>query len=430
MHIVDALILLAFIAYAIASGLRSRKKASENLEEYFLAGRSLPGWKAGISMAATQFAADTPLNVMGIIAVSGIFALWQMWIYALSFLLMGFVLAACWRRAKVLTDAELTELRYGSAPAAALRGFKALYFGTLFNCVVLGWVLFAGAKIAEPFLLWQEWLPSGVFAVFVQFADWLQVPFASVNIDHPEVWVKTASNFISILAILAVTTLYSTTGGLRSVVQTDMAQFAIMMIATLLLAIIIVAKLGGLGSMHEQLQTLFAMGGPSSHSSISLNQLLAFTPSQAKDASFSLLALFGLQWLIQLNSDGTGYLAQRSMACRSEKDAKVAAVVFTVAQIFFRSILWIPIGLGLLLLFPPDPSLMATALEGEALSKYILSRELTYVRGIAELMPIGVKGLLLTAMLAALASTVDTHLNWGASYWTHDLYARFFCKHF
>src|SRR5690606_19585294 len=120
----------------------------QNLEEYFLAGRSLKGWQAGLSMAATQFAADTPLLVTGLIATGGIFSLWQMWIYALAFLFMGFVLAPCWRRAKVITDAELTEIRYGEKAAAVLRGIKAIYFGTFFNCTVLAWVLFAATKIS------------------------------------------------------------------------------------------------------------------------------------------------------------------------------------------------------------------------------------------------------------------------------------------
>ncbi len=107
----DALIVVSFAVYAIAVGLRSRRAASRNLDEYFLAGRTLSGWRAGISMAATQFAADTPLLVTGLIATAGIFSLWRLWIYAIAFLLMGFVLAPCWRRVRVLTDAELTEVR-------------------------------------------------------------------------------------------------------------------------------------------------------------------------------------------------------------------------------------------------------------------------------------------------------------------------------
>ena len=137
-------------------------------------------------------------------------------------------------------------------------------------------------------------------------------------------------------------------------------------------------------------------------------------------ASFAVLAVFSLQWFIQLNADGTGYLAQRTMACRTDRDARLASVVFAFTQVLLRSLLWLPIALGLLLLFPPDVSLPLAELRHE--------REATFVRGIAELLPAGAMGLLLTAMLAALASTIDTHLNWGASYWTHDLYDRLLCR--
>jgi SSS family solute:Na+ symporter len=126
MHWLDATLLLGFVLYAVSNGLRTRRQASRNLEEYFLAGRTLSGTKAGISMAATQFAADTPLLVTGLVATAGVFALWRLWIYAIAFLLMGFVLGPAWRRARVLTDAELTELRYGERAGAVLRGVKAV----------------------------------------------------------------------------------------------------------------------------------------------------------------------------------------------------------------------------------------------------------------------------------------------------------------
>jgi solute:Na+ symporter, SSS family len=213
MTFVDVLIICAFVAYAAWSGLRARREASRGLEDYFLAGRTLKGWQAGISMAATQFAADTPLNVVGIIAVSGIFALWQLWVYALAFLLMGFVLAASWRRARVVTDAELAELRYGGRPALALRVFKALYFGTLFNCVVLAWVFFAGAKIAEPFLLWDRWLPPGLFEPLVALVARVGVTLSTLPDGHPEVWRKSAANLVSIVLVVLVTGFYSATGG-------------------------------------------------------------------------------------------------------------------------------------------------------------------------------------------------------------------------
>lgn len=416
MGTLDVLIILAFVVYAIASGFRAKDQASQDLEEYFLAGRSLPGWKAGLSMAATQFAADTPLVVMGTVAIVGIFGLWQLWIYALAFLLMGYLLAPSWRRVSVITDAELTEIRYGHRPAAALRGVKAIYFGTLFNCVVLAMVLFAASTIAEPFLRWHLWLPSAIHHPFVSFVDWVGVSFASGLPSEVDSLVLSANNLISVLLIVAVTTLYSTTGGLRSVVQTDVAQLFLMGLGTVAYSAWAVHEAGGFAEMHAQIAVIY----DGVRSNLTVDQLTAFEPSQAKDASFAVLAAFGLQWLLQLNADGTGYLAQRSMACKSDEDAKKAAVWFTITQVLLRSLLWLPIAIALLVIYPPD-----FAVDPEAFKRL---REASYVRGMSELLPPGIKGLMLTGMLAALASTVDTHLNWGSSYWTNDIYKRFICQ--
>ncbi|MBD64869.1 MAG: sodium transporter [Halobacteriovoraceae bacterium] len=416
-HWIDATILLAFIFYTVITGFLNKDKAGENLEEYFLAGRSLKGWKAGVSMAATQFAADTPLLVTGLIATSGIFSLWRLWIYALSFLLMGFLLAGAWRRANVLTDAELTEIRYHGNLATALRGIKAIYFGTIFNCTVLAMVLLAATRIAEPFLLWNQWLPVGLFESVQSMVQFVGVPF-TINTNNPEtLWILSTNNLISILTIVIVTTLYSTTGGLRSVVQTDVLQFFIMMIGTSIYCYFVIKEAGGLASLNQSIQNLDTFALPSG---INSKEILAFTPDQAYQVSYGLLGVFGLQWLIQMNSDGTGYLAQRSMACRSEKDAKFAAVLFTFLQVLVRSLLWLPIGLGLLVIFTPE--------VGSDLSTFTATSEASFIWGIQELLPVGVKGIMITAMLAALASTVDTHLNWGSGYWTNDLYKRIWCE--
>jgi len=413
----DWAILAAFVIYALQAGFRERAAASQNLEEYFLAGRSLSGWKAGISMAATQFAADTPLLVTGLVATAGIFALWRLWIYALAFLMMGFLLAPSWRRVGVLTDAELTEVRYGHGTAAVLRGVKAIYFGTIVNCTVLAMVLLAATRLAEPFLLWNQWLPEGVFDGFVHIVKWAGVPFTVGGLEAENVWVRSANNLLSIGAIVSVTVLYSTTGGLRSVVATDLVQFGIGIVASLAFAWVVVDHVGGLASLTQRLQEQFAA---SSGYPLTGNELLAFTPFGAKDATMMVLLVYGFQWLLQMNADGTGYLAQRSMACRSDQDARVAAVVFTVAQVMLRSLIWLPLALGLLLVFPPPPETLGP--------QFIAAREFTFVQGIHDLLPPGLKGLMVVGMLAALASTVDTHLNWGASYWTNDLYRRFICE--
>jgi Na+/proline symporter len=414
MHTIDVIIVLAFIAYSIRSGLQYHRIASVSLTEYFLAGRQLGGTLAGVSMAATQFAADTPLLVTGIVATSGIFGLWRLWIYGIAFLMLGYLLAPSWRRARVLTDAELSELRYGGRTATILRGVKAVYFGLVFNCAVLAMVLLAAARIAEPFLTWHAWLPSGVIDPVIALVRALDVPLSQAPGD--ERWIRSADNLISLFAILAVTTFYSTTGGLRSVVNTDILQFGLALGGTAVYAYYAVRAAGGWDAVLAQLPRALEQHPEG----MTVSELLAFSPDRAKDVGPALLTLLALQWLVQMNADGTGYLAQRCMACRTDQDAVRATVVFSWTQIVLRTLVWIPIALSLLVVMPPAAELTGTAL--------IADREDSYVRGMAALLPPGALGILLTAMLAALASTLDTHINWGASYFTNDLYGRLYCR--
>lgn len=407
---IDLLIGLVFVVYSVTIGFVNRKKASRGLTDYFLAGRTLKGWQAGFSMAATQYAADTPLLVMGLIATAGIFSLWRLWVYALAFLLLGFMFGPCWRRARVLTDAEFTELRYAGKGATVLRGLKAVYMGIFINCTVLAMVLLAATRIAEPFLLWHQWLPGPLMQHFALFLEAHNLAFSSLSATDPFFWVYSANNVMSIAMIVGFTVLYSMTGGLRSVVATDVVQFLITMIATVFYAGVIIVKLGGLGALTGKLSALYGAA--------KAQGIMSFGPPPLNETVMIFLAVLSVQWFAQVNSDGTGYLAQRTMACKTDRDAKIAGVVFTVAQVLLRTLIWLPIGIGLLILYPVE----SFPAMGAASEHFRLARETTFVTGIRDLLPVGIRGLMLTGMLAALASTVDTHLNWGASYWANDLY--------
>lgn len=410
----DLLIVIAFVLYGLGSGLRARSKASQSLDEYFLAGRTIKGWKAGFSMGATQFAADTPLLVTGLVATAGVFALWRLWIYGLAFLLMAFVFAVGWRRAGVLTDAELTCVRYSGKGVTPLRLLKAIYYGTVINCVVLAMVLVAAIRIAEVFLPWHQWLPAGVYEPIVAFIASTGIQLGA-SITGLEPAVMSTNNLISILLILAFTAMYSITGGLRAVVQTDVMQFSLAMIGTLLYAWFVVDAAGGLGGLTDRIVDLYG--------SDQAGRMLSFAPpAGAGEALMPFLVIVGLQWFFQMNADGTGYLAQRSMACPTDRDARIAGLVFTWLQIFLRSLFWMAIAVGLLVLYPFTPGEVA----GDG---FTAAREALFVQGIEDLLPPGVRGLMLVGLLAALASTVDTHLNWGASYWSNDVYGGVFAPH-
>ncbi len=404
---IDLIIVFAFIIYSISNGFRNQSKASENLEEYFLAGRSIQGWRAGFSLAATQFAADTPLLVTGLIATGGVFMLWRLWIYGLGFLMIGFLLGRAWRRARVITDAEVTEIRYSGRGVLALRGLKAIYYGTVMNCTIMAMVLVAATRISEVFLPWHEWLPAGIYHGIYNLVRSIGISLASGSTGL-EPFIATTNNIISILVIILFTALYSTTGGLRSVIATDTVQFSLAMLGTLIYAIIVLVKSGGVTNIVNSLVETYGKALTS--------QILSFSPN-TWEALMPFLVIISLQWFFERNSDGTGYFAQRMMSCRSNRDAKMAAFIFTWLQIFLRSLIWLIIGVGLLVIYPFNPA----SSGGEA---FVAARELMFATGIKDLLPVGVRGIMLTGMLAALASTIDTHLTWGASYWSNDLYLR------
>jgi Na+/proline symporter len=349
--------------------------------------------------------------VVGLIASGGIFLIWQLWVYGIAFLMMGFVFAVHWRRAGVLTDAEFTELRYSARGALALRTVKALYYGTLINCVVLAFVLVAAIRIAEVFLPWHEWLNADLYQSLLQLtrATGLSIGNPATGLDAD---ISTTNNAISIVVLMSFTLFYSATGGLRSVIATDVVQFTLAILGSLAYAVVMLNATGGLSGLSERIVEIYGQAKAS--------ELLSFSPT-GEALLLPFLVIIALQWFFQMNSDGTGYLAQRSMACRTDRDARVAAVVFSWLQIVLRSLIWIVIGLGLLVLYPFDP-------QAAGSDDFITAREMLFVQGIDDLLQPGLRGLMLTGLLAALASTVDTHLNWGASYWSNDLYDRLVCR--
>ncbi|MDH3688943.1 MAG: sodium transporter, partial [Gammaproteobacteria bacterium] len=293
-----------------------------------------------------------------------------------------------------------------------LRGLKAVYYGTVINCVVMAFVLIAATRLFEIFLPWHDWLPARGFALVSGWIASTGLVIAS-GVTGLEESVATTNNVLSIFAMLLFVALYSTTGGLRSVIRTDVMQLAIMLVGTACYAVIAVHAAGG---RDEMLDSVVQHYGPSA-----AERMLSFAPP-AGEALMPFVVIISLQWFFQMNSDGTGYLAQRTMACATDRDARLAGTIFTLTQIVVRSLLWLPIAIALLVIFPFDPNAVLT-------ETIISERETVFVRGMDELLPTGFRGLMLTGMLAALASTLDTHLNWGASYWSNDLYKSIWVEH-
>jgi len=397
---IDWAIILGYLLFALIIGILVSRSASKSLTAYFAADRSLPWWLLGTSMVATTFAADTPLVITGMVAKYGIAGNWLWWCWGLGFVAMTVFFAGHWRKSEVLTDAEIIELRYRGKPAAWLRGFKACFMALVLNCIILGWVFRAMSKIADPFIRWDAILGEASFAsLAAAWPSWMVF-------DNP-------NNTLTVLVIFALTVVYSSLGGIRSVILTDLLQFVMAMAGSILLAVYGVAYVGGTPGLLEKLHGLYP----------NADELLRFTPSlDAAWLPFQVFLIYiFVQWWAKQDSDGSGYLAQRLMTAKTPREATKGSLWFTVAFLAVRTWPWVMVGLVALVLFPKGAETSIFAAGAQVAG----DREMAYPILMKLLLPPGALGLLFASLLAAFMSTVDTHLNWGTSYLVNDIYKRF-----
>ena len=380
LHWIDWTIILIYIAFSLGVGIYFSKRAKSSTEEYFLSGRTLPWWIVGTSMVATTFAADTPLAITEFVRGPGIWQNWFWWNLLMGSLLGVFLFSRLWRRAEVLTDNELLEIRYSGKPAAFLRAFKAGYFAILYNFIVMGWVINAMASVMSVMLNMDKWT-----------AVWICV----------------------IIALI-----YAILSGFWGVVVTDLVQFCIAMFGSIALAIIAVNHVGGMEMLLEKLSGL--LGSDAIH-----ENTLKFIPpvpdanvttSEFWESPFSKFMIFiSVMWWSHHGTDGGGYIIQRMSSAKNERHALLATLWFNLAHYALRVWPWIIVAVVSIVMFPMIP---------ESYSE--LGVKAGYPLVMNTLLGPGMKGILIVSFLAAFMSTIDTHLNWGSSYMINDIYKRFF----
>ena len=151
-------ILVVYLVGTMAVGVALARRASGSLEDFFVGGRDLPWWLAGTSMAATTFSIDTPLYVAGVVGTRGIAGNWEWWSFAVAHVVLLYVFARLWNRAQVVTDNELSELRYGGIPAAVLRGTKGFLYAVVLGSIGIGLAMLAMVKVGEALESVQKWV--------------------------------------------------------------------------------------------------------------------------------------------------------------------------------------------------------------------------------------------------------------------------------
>jgi SSS family solute:Na+ symporter len=448
LQFIDWLVIIGFLILIVGLGVSYARSSGKNLESFFLGGRNLPWWLAGLSMVATTFAADTPLAVTEIVGNNGIAGNWLWWNFLAGGMLTTFFFAKLWQRSGVLTEAEFIELRYSGPAARFLRGFKAIYLGLFMNVLIIGWVNVAMTTILKVFF----------------------------EIPATEAFLWTA-------AVMLAVAIYSSFAGLMGIAVTDAVQFVVAMVGCILLAIFVVnsSDIGGISGLKTQVKELEPAALnllPQISNGGDLGRTLGLSIS-------SFICYIGILWWASwypgAEPGGGGYIAQRMMSTRTEKDAFWATLFFQVTHYCIRPWPWVMVGLAAIVLYSVpghigDAELKSQVMEikSEGMRDIIFTKdaaELTklaktdekvanalprlkkinqelkeksaedkalftameyareprygFVFAMRDYLPAGLLGLLLVAFFAAYMSTISTQLNWGAGYLVNDLYKRF-----
>lgn len=385
MHLqfIDWVIIVATLLICFVPALFFGKRAGKSTSEFFASGRAVPWWLAGLSMVATTFSSDTPNLVTDIVRRNGVAGNWVWWAFVLTGVSTVFFYARLWRRSGVLTDLEFYEIRYSGKAASVVRGFRSVYLGLLFNCMIMATVNLAACKIAGVLFGLERWQTLA---------------------------------FVGVLNVV-----FATHSGLWGVLVIDMIQFFIKMTAVVAAAYFAVRlpQVGGLSGLVDKLSAIPGPGGINY-----LNVLPDFTNNWEVAVAVFVMPIAVQWWAVWYpgaEPGGGSYIAQRMLASRSERDALGAVLFFNVAHYVLRPWPWILVALASILVYPElsdiqrafphlDPSLIGHDIAYPAMLKFL---------------PVGFIGLMVGGLIAANSSTILTHLNWGASYLVHDLYRRF-----
>lgn len=386
LQLLDWVIVGVTLAVCFGPALFFGKRAGKSTSEFFASGRSVPWWLAGLSMVATTFSSDTPNLVTDIVRRQGVAGNWVWWAFVLTGIATVFFYARLWRRSGVMTDLEFYEIRYSGKAAGVVRGFRSVYLGLFFNCMIMATVNLAACKIAGILFGLERWQ--------------------------------------TLLLVGSLNVVFATHSGLWGVLVIDMIQFFIKMTAVIAAAYFAVnlPQVGGLSGLVEKLSALPGPGGINY-----LNVLPDFTNHWDIAVAVFIMPVAVQWWAVWYpgaEPGGGSYIAQRMLASKSEKDALGAVLFFNLAHYVLRPWPWILVALASIIVYPQLSDIQAAFPN---LDPGLLGHDIAYP-AMLKFLPLGFIGLMVGGLVAANSSTILTHLNWGASYLVHDFYRRFLKK--
>jgi SSS family solute:Na+ symporter len=392
LYSIDIAIIFTYLALTILIGFWISKRASKDLDSYFLGGKSLPWYILGISNASGQFDITGTMWLVYLCFVYGLKSVWVPWVWPTFNQIFLMVYVGMWlRRSNVLTGAEWIKTRFGRGTGANLAHISVVLFA-LIN--VIGMIAYAFKGIGK---------------------------FAQILLP----WSLSQNTYAFI--ILTITTLYVVKGGMYSVVLTEVLQFAIMTIASIIVGII---------AIHHVNPEMINAVVPAGWQNLSFGWRLDLNWSGAFDMiqssitkdGFSLFTIIMMLMLFKgvmasMAGPAPNYDMQRVLATRSPREASLMSATVNVVLYFPRYML--VVGLTVLALGPLRETLQGMWATAVQQGKQPDFEQILPVVIQSAIIPVGLTGLLLAGLLAAFMSTFAATVNAGPAYIVNDIYKRF-----
>lgn len=394
LHPVDAAILLGFVALTVGLGFWISGRASRNLRSYFLGGNSIPWYLLGVSNASGMFDISGTMLMVAWLFVYGLKSVWIPWLWPVFNQIVLMAYLSVWlRRSGVLTGADWIRLRFGSSPGAQAAHLVVVLFALINVVGFLAYGFIGVGKFAATFLPWKL------------AAD----PATNANLYG--------------LAITALTTLYVVKGGMYSVVFTEVLQFVIMTVGCIGVGIL---------AMWRVSPEMIASAVPPGWERIWFGWevgldwsaiLPAAADRIAKDGwrlfslFFTVALLKGL--LASMAGPAPNYDMQRVLSARSPREAALMSGVVSLVLLLPRYMLITGLTVLAVTFLRDGPLAADGSVDFDLLLPMVMR----------DLVPTGLFGLLLTALLAAFMSTYAATVNAAPAYVVNDIYKRYLNPH-
>jgi len=395
---IDITIIFAYLVLTVVLGFWISKRASKNLDSYFLGGKSLPWYMLGLSNASGMFDITGTMWMVAIMFIYGVKSALIPWLWPVWNQVILMIFLAVWlRRSNVLTGAEWLKTRFGESRGAKMSHISVVVFALV---AVIGFIAYAFEGIGKFSVMFLPWdLSTTVLGLYI------------------------SSERMYALLIMGITTLYVVKGGMYSVVLTEVLQFIVMTISCIIIGVIAIRLV-----TPEQLDAVVPEGWKSLSFGWTLDINWSTLPGDVNrmlnekihSDGYELFSIFlmivifrGI--LVSIGGPVPGYDMQRVLATRTPKESALMSW-FVSAVLFIPRYLMIA-GLAIIALvyFNPDALISEGSIDFEKVLPFALSN----------FIPVGVLGIILAGLIAAFMSTFAANVNAGPAYIVNDIYKRF-----